>query len=249
MLSGRFEKCLMLRIRPIFAIKPLALLPCLAVISLLSSGCGKRRPPVPPRERVLQRVELSGFQRGNQVILTWRMPARNAPKGDVLNISRADIYRLLEPVDAPLQMSEEEFANRSTLIAALKINDTDFALQSLTHRDILEFAGQQARIRYAIRFVNASGQRAAFSNSLLIEPSSTLALSPKQLNATATQDHIRLEWQAPTTNIDGSTPPSIAGYNVYRSVSDKEPAKLLNQTPISETRYEDAAFDFGKDYY
>ncbi len=221
----------------------------LAAILLLSAACGKRKPPVPPRERVPQRVELSGFQRGSQVILSWQMPARNAPPGDLLNISRADIYRLVEPASAPLQLSEEEFANRSTLIAALKITDADFGLQTITHRDTLEFAGQAARLRYAIRFVNASGQRAAFSNALLIEPTSSVASGPSLLTAEATQDHVRLTWQPPVANIDGSTPVSLLGYNVYRSESEKVPAILLTKTPITDTEFEDPSFSFDKDYF
>src|SRR5450432_1505935 len=81
-----------------------ALLTLLALVVLTGFGCGKRGAPVPPKERVLQRVEVAGFQRGNQVILSWKMPAHNAAKGDVLNISRADIYRLAEPMTAPMQL-------------------------------------------------------------------------------------------------------------------------------------------------
>ncbi len=249
MLNGLPQKCLTKR-RPRRSAPIIGLLLFVLIVTAsFTVGCGKRRPPVPPRERVLQRVELTGFQRGNQVILSWKMPARNAPAGDLLNISRADIYRLVEPASAPLQLSEEEFANRSTMIAALKISDDDFALQTLTHRDPLEFAGQPARIRYAIRFVNASGQRAAFSNSLLIEPTSTLASSPSQLTAEVLQDVISLEWEAPATNIDGSTPVSLIGYNVYRSTSEKVPATLLNKVPVTDTQYEDTFFDFEKDYF
>ncbi|MBK6587225.1 MAG: hypothetical protein IPG22_02740 [Acidobacteria bacterium] len=69
---------------------------CLAIS--LSVACGKRGAPEPPKERVLQRVEISGYQRGSQVILSWQMPVRNAVKGNTLNISRADIYRLAEAV-------------------------------------------------------------------------------------------------------------------------------------------------------
>lgn len=225
---------------------PLALL---ALVMLTANGCGKRGAPVPPKERVLQRVELAGFQRGNQVILSWKMPARNAPKGSVLNISRADIYRLAEPATSPLQLSEEEFANRSTLIAALAITDADFGLKTLTYKDTLQFAGQAARLRYAIRFVNASGQKAGFSNSLLIEPTSKVAAGPASLTAEPSQDAIRLKWQASQTNIDASTPPSMLGYNIYRSTSEKEPAKLLNKTPVTATAFDDEFFEFGKDYY
>src|SRR5688572_22474154 len=91
--------------KPIAVKAPLALL---AVALLIPLSCGKRKPPLPPRERVLQRVELGGFQRGNQVILAWKMPARNAPDGSLLNISRADIYRLAEPLTSPQALSEEE---------------------------------------------------------------------------------------------------------------------------------------------
>ncbi|MEO7539782.1 MAG: hypothetical protein ABIV21_07125 [Pyrinomonadaceae bacterium] len=216
---------------------------------LIAVGCGKRKPPVPPKERVLQRVELSGYQRGNQVIVSWKMPARNAPKGSVLNISRADIYRLAEPVNAPLQLSEEEFANRSTLIAAMAITDADFGLKTLSYRDTLEFAGQAARLRYAIRFVNVSGQKAAFSNALLIEPTSIVAARPTSLSVDPSQDSIRLSWIAPNANLDGTTPPSILGYNIYRSTSPKEAGKLLNRVPVTKTTFDDEFFDFGKDYY
>lgn len=225
---------------------PLALF---ALVALIGAGCGKRGAPIPPRERVLQRIELEGFQRGNQVILSWKMPARNAPKTNVQNISRADIYRLAEPASSPLAISEEDFANRSTLIAALAISDSDFGLKTLNYKDTLQFAGQAARLRYAIRFVNAAGQKAAFSNTLLIEPTSKIASNPASLAAEASQEAVRLSWVPPVTNIDGTTPISLLGYNIYRSTSEKEPAKLLNKAPVGQTNYDDEFFEFEKDYY
>ncbi len=215
----------------------------------LSLACGKRGAPTPPKERVLQRVEVSGYQRGSQVILSWQMPARNAAKNSTLNISRADIYRLAEPASAPLQLSEEEFANRSTLIAAMPITDADFALKTLSYRDTLQFAGQAARLRYAIRFVNASGQKAGFSNSLLIEPTARVASSPTALTAEPTQEAVKLSWQAPTTNVDGSSPVSLLGYYVFRANSEREMGKPLNTTPITATSFDDEFFEFGKEYY
>lgn len=221
----------------------------MALIALISIGCGKRGAPIPPKERVLQRVEISGYQRGNQIILSWTMPNKNAATGSVLNISRADVYRLAEPVTAPQQMSEEEFSNRSTLIAAMPITNADFAAKTLFYKDTLAFVGQAARLRYAIRFVNASGQKAAFSNSLLIEPTSKVASNPASLSAEASQDAIRLKWQPPAANVDGSTPVSLLGYNIYRSTSDKIPGTQLNKTPVTATEFADEFFDFGKDYY
>ncbi len=225
---------------------PIALL---AFVVFIGFGCGKRGVPTPPRERVQQRAELAGFQRGNQVILSWTMPARNAPAGNVQNISRIDIYRLAETATSPLQLSEEEFASRSNVITTMPVTDADFGLKTLQYKDTLQFAGQAARLRYAIRFVNSTGQKAAFSNSLLIEPAAKVAAGPTRLSAEPSQDAVTLKWQSPTANIDGTTPLSILGYNIYRSTSEKVPGTRLNKTPVTSTTYADEFFEFGKDYY
>ena len=233
-------------IKQVLCKAPLALL---ALVLLASLNCGKRKAPLPPTERVAQRVDLSGFQRGDMVLISWKMPARNAGKGSMLNISRADIYRLAEPANSPLEMSEEEFANRSVLIGSVPVKDEDFRLKTLSYRDQLEFAGQAARLRYAMRFVNAAGQKAAFSNFLIIEPTANVAAAPTSLSAKVSQEAIALNWTGPTSNVNGSTPLNLLGYNIYRSISDKEPGKLLNKTPVTESHYSDEFFDFGKDYY
>jgi hypothetical protein len=219
-------------------------------IALLSfSGCGKRKLPLPPVERIAQRVEIKGLQQGDRVTIQWKMPARNASEGNTLNISRVDVYRLIEPLDSPLSLSEEEFSSRSTLIASVPVTENDFGLKELNYSDRLEFSGQPARLRYAIRFVNASGQKAAFSNFLLIEPTAKIAESPKNVRAEVFQDRIEIKWTAPTQNVDGSTPPNILGYNVYRITAENgQSPKPLNTSPVTDTSYADAFFDFGKNY-
>jgi hypothetical protein len=229
--------------KPFASKAPLALL---AFALLMTLSCGKRKPPLPPNERVIQRVEVSGFQRGSQVILSWKMPARNAPAGSVLNISRADIYRLAEALSSPPNLSEEEFASRSTLVATLNIRESDFGMKTLSYTDTLQFAGQAARLRYAIRLVNASGQKGSFSNFFLLEPAARIAAAPASLSASVSQERVTLVWAAPTANVDGSTPVSLLGYNVYRSASDQVPGKLLNQTPVTTTTFDDEFFEFDK---
>ena len=220
----------------------------LAVLSL-AGACGKRKPPLPPTEKVMQRAEVTGFQRGNQVILSWKMPMVNAAEGSVLHISRADVYRLTERLDAPQSLSEEEFASRSQVVATIPLTKDDFGAKTLQYTDTLQFAGQPARIRYAIRFVNASGQRAAFSNFFLLEPAARIAAAPGSLSTTLSQDAVRLKWTPPGANVDGTTPANILGYNIYRSDSEKSPAKLLNQSPVSDSSYDDRFFDFEKEYF
>lgn len=211
-------------------------------------ACGKRKPPLPPIERVAQRVEITGFQRGNQVRLEWTMPARNAPDGSILNISRADVYRLAEPLTSTQSLTEEEFASRSTLIATVPIADTDFGRKTLSYFDTLDFAGQNIRLRYAVRFVNASGSKAAFSNFLLIEPAAKVAKAASLLPIKTTQEALIVNWKSPETNIDGSKPVNILGFNIYRAGEKETTATLLNQTPVNATEFRDEGFEFGKNY-
>ena len=225
---------------------PIALL---ALVVLSGFGCGKRGVPLPPRERVQQRAEIAAFQRGNQIVLSWKMPVRNAPQGNVQHIASVDIFRLAEPLNSPLAMTEEEFASRSLLIASMPVNNADFGAKTITYRDTLQFAGQPVRLRYAVRYVNASGQRAAFSNFFMLEPAARVASAPASLSTGVSQDAITLSWTAPSQNVDSTTPPNIVGYNVYRSVSANQVGTLLNKTPINATTYTDEAFEFGKEYF
>lgn len=214
---------------------------------LIAPGCGKRKPPVPPVEKISQRAEISGTQRGNKITLVWNMPSENTANGKFSNISRIDVYRLLETLNSSVSLSEEEFTSRSTLIAALPVKKSDFAVKQMTYTDTLEFAKQAARLRYAIRFVNSSGQKASFSNFLLIEPSSNVATAPHDLKAELLKDSIRLLWTAPPSNVDGTSPANILGYNVYR-FEGNDSLRIINSTPISAEEFFDKNLEFGKRY-
>lgn len=223
----------------------------IVALSIAVAACGKRRPPLPPVERVQQRTEsLSGAQQGNQVILSWPAPRRNAPDSSVQSIRRIDVYRLAEKPGTPIALTEEEFAARSTLIGSVTFEQIQNAGENLTYTDTLELAGQPTRLRYALRYVNASGQRASFSNFLSIEPAARIAQPPVLQNATVTEDAINLTWQAPSANIDGSTPVNLLGFNVYRlDETQTEPAQTpINSQLVSGTQYSDKNFKFGNNY-
>jgi hypothetical protein len=225
---------------------------CLLPTAVCLLNCGKRRPPLPPIERVQQRTELlSGVQRGNQVILSWPAPLRNASDVSVQSIRRIDVYRLAEKPRAPLGLTEEEFATRSTLVGSVTYDEIKKSGEVLTYADTLELAGEPTRLRYAIRYVNAAGQRAAFSNFLLLEPAARISQPPTMITTgkEVSEDAITITWQPPVANIDGSTPVNLLGYNVYRVTGqDSEGSQPINDAPISGTQYEDRNFKFGETY-
>ena len=230
----------------------ISLLLLVSLFSLVMLGaCGKRRPPLPPVERIPQRTELlSGAQRGNQVILSWPAPRRNAPDESVQSIRRIDIYRLAERPTAILPLTEDEFAARSTLIGSINYETISTAGDTLVYVDTLELAGQPTRLRYAVRYVNAEGQRAAFSNFLLLEPAARIAEPPVLARAEIGANAVTLVWYPPSVNIDGSTPVNLLGYNIYRVAKSQTE---IGQTPINSmlvagTQYGDQGFRFGEEY-
>ena len=114
----------------------------------LAPTCGKRTPPLPPLERVPQRTEeLTGDQRGNLIVLSWPAPRRNAGESSVQSIRRIDVYRVAEKPNAPLPMTEEEFAARATLVGSVTYDEIRRAGDTLSYPDPLELAGQPARLR------------------------------------------------------------------------------------------------------
>jgi hypothetical protein len=224
---------------------------CLLSFAFLSAACGKRHPPLPPVERVPQRTELlSGVQRGNRVILSWPAPRRNASDESVQSIRRVDVYRLAEAVGDPLPLTEEEFSARATLVGSVGEEQITRAADALEYTDELSLS-EPVRLRYAVRYVNAAGQRASFSNFLLIEPAASVSLPPVVApSPEVLENAITVRWDAPDANVDGTRPANLLGYNVYRSSgSQNEPAQTpLNTRPVSANSFADQAFKFGEEY-
>lgn len=221
------------------------------VLAATFGACGKRRPPLPPIENIPQRTELlSGVQRGDQVILSWPAPRRNAPSTSVQSIRRIDVYRLREPPDAPLPLTEEEFSARANLVGSVTTEEIERAGDTLNYTDSLKL-NDPVRLRYALRYVNAANQRAAFSNFLAIEPAPSVGRPPVITQIVPGENALTVRWQPPAANLDDSTPPNILGYNIYRTTkAQSEPAQTpLNPAAlISKTEYVDPNFRFGEDY-
>ncbi len=219
----------------------------------MAPTCGKRRPPLPPVERIPQRTEgLTGSQRGNQVVLSWPGPRRNAAEGSVQSIRRVDVYRVAEKPNAPLPMTEDEFAARAILIGSVSYDEIKKAVENLTYTDTLELAGVPARLRYAVRYVNAAGQSAAFSNFFLMEPAAKVADPPVIIKTgnESSEAANTISWEPPKANTDGSTPVNLLGYNIYRSGGAQKQSGpvLLNPEPVTATHYQDRTFKFGNKY-
>jgi hypothetical protein len=103
-------------------------------------------------------------------------------------------------------------------------------------------------VRYAVRFHNRKGRSAGISNQVVIVPVSMPA-PPAGLRAEVIPDGVRLSWRVPESNADGTRPPRIAGYNVYRTEEPgKAPFARLTGTPSAAPAFEDTSAVFGRTY-
>lgn len=219
----------------------------------LLASCGKVGEPLPPAPRLpLRTKHLNVVQRGPFIILQWPKPNVQTLESLGFRLRRIDIYRLVQPAGTANQPTAREFADRATLIGSVSESQMRPVKtgEVLTYRDgpIGRF---DQRYVYAIRYVSTRGQSAAFSNLVTLVPCSRVAAAPENLRVQdEAQSIVRLTWDPPSRNIDGSVPPAILGYNVYRRTSEEHTFGLpLNGTTlIVGEQFRDRQFQYGTKY-
>ncbi len=216
--------------------------------SIGSSGCGKIGDPLPPLPRAPLVVEdLTVAQEGTRLVLRFPLVRSRLMRG----LERLDIYRVIEPPGAPEGMTPERFGTIATLIASIPAEEIPLNRSTASYVDRLEprQAAAESRYRYALRIVTRSGGEADLSNYATIIPLLELALAPGRLAAGQQERAVELSWEAPTANLSGRMPANIAGYNLYRRVTGGvQPMARLNESLLTETRFEDRGFEFGVEY-
>ena len=210
-----------------------------------SVSCGKIGDPLPPIPRASLIVrDLAASQRGTQVRLSFPLARAQA----VPQVERVDIYRLIEPVSAPVGVTETDFASRSTLIASIPGTDIPVGRTAITYDDSVELATKDKleRYLYAVRIVDRSGRSGELSNYAPIVPLGEIARPAESLQARVSQFEVEITWKPPAANESGSSPANIAGYNLYRRTG--EAISKMNTQPLTEPRYGERSFQFGETY-
>jgi hypothetical protein len=121
-------------------------------------------------------------------------------------------------------------------------------VSSIQYEDSLKSLSEPVRLRYAVRFVNRAGQRASFSNFIVIEPTTDVAAPPGLSDPRATNDFIILSWTPPVENINSTRPVNLLGFNIYRTQPKDSSITLLNSTPVNAQDFQDRSFRFGEEY-
>lgn len=225
--------------------RPCCLLLTISVYLCFVSACGKIGDPLPPIPRAPLIVsEPVAIQQGNKIILS--IPV-NRTSRTVLP-RRIDVYRLIETTNDPEGLTEETFSSRAALVTSIPGSDIRIGMATLNYEDEIDFKSsiKKPRYRYSTRIVDAEDRTGDFSTYALVTPLIEIAAPPSGLKASVTQSEITLSWQAPTENLSGNKPASVAGYHLYRQSG----AALvrLNPRPLTEPQFTDRQFQFGIEY-
>ncbi len=195
---------------------------------------------------------VSVRQQGDVLRLTLPRPDVDASAARGFLVDRLEVYRALEPRGASEPPSEDAFLERARLIAIFDREELARAStqETLTLEDgpITAFGH---RWLYAARLVDAHGRPGPLSNIAQIEPQGDVPSPPHALRAVdAAQDIVLLTWAPPARNVDGSAPPNVLGYNVYRRrVEDPHFGPPLNGAAlVTGTEWRDRDFQYGVDY-
>jgi hypothetical protein len=228
---------------------PVSPSPCLPValslfLSVFLTACGKIGAPEPPIKREpLRTEELRVEQRGVQIILSF--PFKRTSR---MRLQRIDVYRLVEPLDAPMGLPIETFSERASVIYTIPADDVPLGGSSVVYKDALNSTSelQNKRYRYAVRMFHTAGQAVDFSNYAMIEPLLNLALPPAGLTAKQVEKQIEIAWDPPAGNMNETSPANVAGYNIYRRQGGS--FYKINSEPLLEPHFIDRSFQFGANY-
>lgn len=225
---------------------------------LIAFSCGKKGPLQPPLVRTPQKVEeLAVFQRGGKVILDWTNPGTYLDGNPLPGISEVEVWVLeveaLSGAEMP-DISLSDFEKKSRREAVIRSEQfPDFRKKDEKTRFEFRYiytipSGKRdiIGIVFSLRIKDNRGRKSALSDLRRVEPQ-VLPLPPGNLRTILSEDRIEVLWEAPEANTNGTSPPRVVGYNVFRSEGE-EPAVLLNVSLISGKKYEDRGFQFGQKY-
>jgi hypothetical protein len=225
------------------------------LLVLFGAGCAKIGEPQPPEVRIpKEAADLAVRQSSDTLVLTFSKPEQNTNGSAATTIKSLELLRITEESGvsgAPLP--QERFVKSALTVLSIPVsrfseylNDKTFVLRDRP------FPGSpnlySHTFRYAVLFTNTKNQSAGLSNQVAIAPVA-IPNPPAGLSAKGNQEFIQLSWTEPSENVDGSKPPRIAGYNIYRfDDAAKGPPTRLNQDPVQGSGFEDHSFQFDTTY-
>ena len=221
---------------------------------IVTKFSGKKGALLPPLVRTPQKPDaVTVEQRGATLYIGWKNPVKTIDGGALAGIFEAEIWTIARERTeaASVKMTARDFEGQAKLLVTLnregmtalrKKRDTDEAGFLYAYPLDGKKAASQSLV-FAVRVRDDRSRTSAFSDPVTFDPKAGPA-PPTEFAARVLEDKIELSWKAPSANIDGSTPVTVVGYNVYRRRGDG-PEERINPNLITVTKFEDSAIVLG----
>lgn len=218
------------------------LLPVLLLLLGLVAGCGHKGPVLPQRQPLPAAPEnLVLRQQGTQMLVSWTMPERNQDGTELTDLAGFKVMRMdFDPAEDCPDCRDTSVLLRQVELEYLRAAQQVDGRFFLADADLEEGRGYQ----YRIIPYNRWGQDGAPVTGRMVL--GAIPPAPENLQAQPGDGAMDLKWQAPRA-LPGEM--DLIGYNVYRRRPGRPFAVApLNLQPVTETHYQDRAFQSGKTY-
>jgi hypothetical protein len=212
-----------------------------ALAVLLLPACGRKLPPEAPLLVLPARVEpVRISQEGGDVVLRFPFPAVTNSGATLTDLTKVTITREIAgaregqrvpppPADAAQREREERaYKARAETIAELSPGDLDAATvgPDVVVRDPLVPLYREKRIgkvllRYAVTATRDRKRVSELSPIAAIIPR-VPPDRPLRVVGTVEENRVCLDWWPPAEMLDGTRPPTVAGYAIYRRDASEE---------------------------
>ncbi|MCJ7580093.1 MAG: hypothetical protein MUP98_06110 [Candidatus Aminicenantes bacterium] len=220
-------------------------------------------PPIVRIPKTAENVVI--IQRGGKVFLRWKNPVNYIDGNPIAGFSEVEIWLLEKPweeIGTPeltetgepvVPNWEKEFKKEGRLLLTISREKLpDYIFDAEQENPVMQFIYPlesdfiSKKYLFSIRVRDLRRRRSLYSTPSSFD-AKILSYPPINFNVEVFADKIEMKWDPPGENIDLSTPPLVAGYNVFRAVG-KSKAVLLNPAPIKGQSYQDKSFNFGTTY-
>ncbi len=216
-----------------------------------AAGCGRKGPLEMPRSRIPAPVEnVTVTQRGDGAVVEWGHSGKNIDGHPPVEIEAVEIWAVFADLAGggfpTLPADVEREGRRIVRLTARELAPLPATGDGSRWVALVPLGGARsaAAVRALSLRVQANGTKLSdFSKPVAFELR-PCALPPSRPTAAMGESSIEIRWSPPPANVDGTTPPVVRGYRVYRS-EDGRPPRLLTPEPVTDRRYEDGDVRYG----
>ena len=239
-------------------LRPSAIAAVLGAV-LLSHGCGKKGPPLPPLVRQpAAPAELSAARRGDEVVLQFVVPLANTDGTRPANVSRVDVFGISGAAD----VAGDQLVKLGTRVASVPVKsprdpnqtiDPDDSAEEieplsgdgldqgaratvtehLTNVGIVAESEQDAILSrtYAAVSIDTRGRPGPMSGRVTV-PLIPAPTAPSSATVKYDETSVTVEWPA----VEGAS-----GYHIYESGGETR----VTSEPVADTKFTAAGLEWG----